>query len=287
MSRFLHCLRTECSDNRRESYHCLSGGYGRYLRLARYHMTHSVMTILNTAKPPYLANPPYLLTMRIQTACGKPLPHATIDLWQPNTAGRYYHAVYRLRGAFQADAEGKCEILTVIPGPSASCKLMGMCANDDDERTGAGYFHVRITPPSTEEGKRLEMLTTRIYVCRNNDPNVMDPIQFVISFFLSFRRADRGIPSFKCLQRAVRKQNMVDSWAAPSFYPSLSSQAYSAYASEYSFPPIPHTSISYLRSIDWWNTVLTEKFPGRQQLKVMAGGETIIRLNERPWFYWF
>ncbi|KAH8087886.1 Intradiol ring-cleavage dioxygenase [Cristinia sonorae] len=206
-------------------------------------------------------NPPYVLTVRILTPSGDPLPYAKFDFWQATTTGWYYNSKYRLRGTFQADAEGKCQILTVIAGAYG---LSSAKESEDLKLFRAGHFHIMVYPPDGEDGKDLENLTTQVYVCRKNDPKDMR------SDFLNYLRA-------------ARTQNMVHSWATSAFYPSLSSPTYSAFATKYSFPPVPPTGIDTLKSIDWWNAVLAERFPGQQQLKVMAAGETTLKLNKKPW----
>lgn len=80
---------------------------------------------------------------------------------------------------------------------------------------------------------------------------------------------------------------MLHSWATPAFSPSSAAPAYAAYATKYSFPSVPSTDNATQKSIDWWNALLADQFPGKEQLKVLAGGETTFKLNKEPPFYFF
>lgn len=125
------------------------------------------------------ANPPYLLTIHVQAPSGKPLPYAKIDFWQATSDGWYYGATYRLRGVFHADADGKCEILGVIPGAYG----FGKVNEDDGSLLRAGHFHLSISTPEDTKEKNLEMLTTQLYVCRKNNSKDMDKDLYVIRQF--------------------------------------------------------------------------------------------------------
>lgn len=125
------------------------------------------------------ANPPYLLTIQILSPSGQPVPYATFDFWQANSTGWYYQTSYRLRGVFKADAEGKCQILTVIPGAYGFTKS---AKEDAGGWMRAGHFHIRISAPQDGEtkDKELERLTTQIYVCRKNDPRDLSHDLYVL-----------------------------------------------------------------------------------------------------------
>lgn len=127
---------------------------------------------------------PYLMTIVVKTPKGDPVPYATVDWWQADTAGLYSNNTYRFRGKFTADAQGIVEILTVAPGGYGPRGY---------ER--AGHFHVMIGPG--EANPELEKLTTQLYVCPQNDVKGME------SDFLNY-------------VRETRRQNMVPSWSIPS-----------------------------------------------------------------------
>ncbi|THH30853.1 hypothetical protein EUX98_g3312 [Antrodiella citrinella] len=166
------------------------------------------------------ANPPYLLSLRILSPSGEPMPYAKLDFWQATSSGLYFNSKYRLRGVFQADT------------------------------------------PDDAEYKNVERLTTQIYVTRRNETKDME--------------AD-----FVNYVRHVRFQNMIHSLATSAFYPPMSSRAYAGFAKKYAFPPISPTSLDALKSIEWWNTVLAQRFPRGEQLQVLCGGETMIKLNNK------
>ncbi|TCD62270.1 hypothetical protein EIP91_007109 [Steccherinum ochraceum] len=207
-------------------------------------------------------NPPYLLSLRIVSPSGKPVPYATVDFWQATIEGLYYNSKYRLRGVFKTDADGRCEVLTILPGAYG----FGQGEGGELRFARAGHFHLRISPPETGEMRNLERLTSQIYVCPKNDPAP------VFNDFVNYLRP-------------ARPQNMIESWASPAFYPSLSTPPYATHAAKFAFPPIPPTRMDVLKSIEWWNTVLAERFVGGQELKVMATGETSIALNKQPLLY--
>ena len=50
------------------------------------------------------------------------------------------------------------------------------------------------------------------------------------------------------------------------------------------FPPLPADDADTHKRVEWWNAKLAEHAPDAG-LKVVAGGRTEIRLNEKPgWF---
>lgn len=104
---------------------------------------------------------PYLMTVTVKTPKGDPVPFATVDWWQADTAGSYSATTYRFRGHFKTGADGVVEILTVAPGEYGP-----------QGHKRAGHFHAIISPGETHS--EYERLTTQMYVCPNNDSNGMN-----------------------------------------------------------------------------------------------------------------
>lgn len=109
------------------------------------------------------------MTVTVKTPKGDPVPYATFDWWQADTAGVYSNTTYRFRGKFTADAQGVVEVLTVAPGEYGP-----------QGHKRAGHFHVILT--SGPENLGLETLTTQMYVCPNNDPKAMGTDLYVAPF---------------------------------------------------------------------------------------------------------
>ncbi|THH29683.1 hypothetical protein EUX98_g4494 [Antrodiella citrinella] len=181
---------------------------------------------------------PYLMTIVVKTPKGEPVPYATFDWWQADTAGSYSNTTYRLRGKFRADAHGVMEVLTVAPGEYGPRGY---------ER--AGHYHVILGPGETNPD--LEMLTTQLYLCPNNDPKGME------TDFLNYFRAPR-------------RQNMVQSWSVAT---ANSSEPYMG------FPELDSSDTDTLNRVKWWNDELA-----KDELKVVAGAQTEIHLNAKGWF---
>ncbi|TCD62589.1 hypothetical protein EIP91_006663 [Steccherinum ochraceum] len=178
---------------------------------------------------------PYLMTVTVKTPKGEPVPYATFDWWQADTSGTYSNNTYRFRGKFKANADGVAEVLTVAPGeygPKGYAR--------------AGHFHVIIGPGDAKP--ELVHLTTQIYVCENNDASAMNT-------------------DILNLVRAVRKQNMNQSWSIPE---ANGLQQYMG------FPKLDSEDADTLKRVEWWNSKLEEI-----ELKVVAGAETEIVLNSR------
>ncbi|GJE86869.1 catechol 1,2-dioxygenase-like protein [Phanerochaete sordida] len=113
---------------------------------------------------------PFVLSLRVRRADGSAVPHATVDWWQADGAGRYSHATYRLRGTFATDAHGAASVLTVAPGK------YGPAAHER-----AAHFHATLADPA----RAARPLTTQLYVCAGNDARELQPD------FLNFVRAPR------------------------------------------------------------------------------------------------
>jgi protocatechuate 3,4-dioxygenase beta subunit len=79
----------------------------------------------------------YVLTTRC-----KPIPRALLDFWQADARGAYDNVGYRLRGHQFADASGRYQLDTIVPGLYPG-------------RTR--HIHVRVQPP------RRRILTTQLY----------------------------------------------------------------------------------------------------------------------------
>jgi protocatechuate 3,4-dioxygenase beta subunit len=56
------------------------------------------------------------LTGRVLTADGQPVGKALLDFWQADASGEYDNAGYTLRGHQFASADGRYQLVTVIPG---------------------------------------------------------------------------------------------------------------------------------------------------------------------------
>jgi protocatechuate 3,4-dioxygenase beta subunit len=57
-----------------------------------------------------------MLSGFVTTTQCRPLPGTVLDFWQADAAGRYDNEGYRLRGHVVADAQGRFQIETIVPG---------------------------------------------------------------------------------------------------------------------------------------------------------------------------
>ncbi len=57
-----------------------------------------------------------VLSGRVLTTAGKPVPGALIDFWQCDASGMYDNSGYRFRGHQFTDARGRYTLTTVVPG---------------------------------------------------------------------------------------------------------------------------------------------------------------------------
>lgn len=56
------------------------------------------------------------LTGRVTTKACQPVANAMLEFWQADAAGAYDNSGYRLRGHQLADAEGRFDLTTIMPG---------------------------------------------------------------------------------------------------------------------------------------------------------------------------
>ena len=119
---------------------------------------------LNTALTHSTGFKPYLMTVRVLSPEGNPIPGAELDWWQADTDGNYYHRTYTLRGRVTTDEEGCAEILTVAPAPyGVGTKIQR-----------AAHFHLWIHAPAAQKGETAyDDVTTQLYVCDGNDTQLM------------------------------------------------------------------------------------------------------------------
>lgn len=85
---------------------------------------------------------PVALAGHVLTRSCQPVPHALVDLWHADAAGRYDVDGYRLRGHQFTDAQGRYLFETILPGLYPG-------------RTR--HFHVRFQAPNRP------VLTTQLY----------------------------------------------------------------------------------------------------------------------------
>lgn len=115
-----------------------------------------------------------------------------------------------------------------------------------------GHFHMMLC----DAARRYDTLTTQLYVCHGNDVRGLDK-------------------DFVNYWRKSRPQNMVRAWSIP---------ANNGGEAHYGFPELPADDLETLKRVEWWNAKLAEQAPDAG-LKVVAGGSTEFRLNEKPrWF---
>jgi len=115
----------------------------------------------------------------------------------------------------------------------------------------AGHFHVMVWD---EEGQ-FDCLTTQIYVCQGNNEDGMN------TDFLNY-------------VRARRTDNLLRCWSVPS----ASGERYNE------FPAPPTQDLETSAKVEWWNAELARReiVKDGAPLKIVAGGTTEIKLNEKP-----
>jgi protocatechuate 3,4-dioxygenase beta subunit len=90
------------------------------------------------------------------TSC-EPLAKATIDVWQANAKGDYDLDGFRFRGRMAADAKGRWQVSTIVPGRYLNGR-----------RYRPAHIHVKVSAPG------FDTLTTQLYF--DGDPyNEGDP----------------------------------------------------------------------------------------------------------------
>lgn len=106
---------------------------------------------------PSLSGTRLALTGRVLDVGCRPLPGATLDVWQADARGAYDEEGYRLRGKLTTDAEGRFSLTTIIPGRYLNGR-----------QYRPAHLHVKAAAPGTR------MLTTQLYF--EGDPyNGVDP----------------------------------------------------------------------------------------------------------------
>lgn len=200
---------------------------------------------------------PFLLQITIRSPKGDPLPNAQVDLWHATTKGDYAYRSYALRGRFTTDANGNVEVLSVVPGDYGP---------GGNSRTG--HFHMMI---QDAEG-RYDHLTTQLYVCKGNNVEGMKKDLYVAKpdhlFVVSYLRTPESLNYV----RALRPQNLLHAWSLPANYDGRRF---------HEFPELPVDNVDTMGRIEWWNNRLVEQAPDAG-LKVVAGGQTELKLNDKP-----
>lgn len=98
-----------------------------------------------------------VLTGYVLTPDCKPIAHALLDFWQANASGQYDNSGYKLRGHQFTDANGRCQLTTIVPGLYPG-------------RTE--HIHVKVQAPSGP------VLTTQLFfpgVQSNQSDSIFDP----------------------------------------------------------------------------------------------------------------
>ncbi len=91
---------------------------------------------------PGMAGEPLRITGRVLTRFCQPVSGAMLEFWQADAAGAYDNSGYRFRGHQLADAEGRYDLATILPG-----RYPGR----------ARHIHVKVAAPGRPP------LTTQLY----------------------------------------------------------------------------------------------------------------------------
>ncbi|KAH8118137.1 aromatic compound dioxygenase [Phellopilus nigrolimitatus] len=189
---------------------------------------------------------PFLMTVRVISHSGAPVPNAVLDWWQADTEGNYYFADYTLRGRVTTDSDGCAEVLTVVPGMYGSPHFRR-----------AGHFHVWVHAPTKREGDiAWDDLTTQLYVCEANDSHALE--SDIANYY-----------------RKPRLGNMVHAWNVPTGSDS-SLNGENAVKTYMSLPPLAADDMATFKRVEWWNTQLAD-----HGLKIVCGANVEIRLSEK------
>lgn len=118
----------------------------------------------------------------LNAATGQPLPDAVLDVWQSNAAGAYAEddpgqPEWNFRRRVRADAAGRYEIETVVPGCYEIGDLSGMACGQLMQRLGRhgmrpGHVHVKLAAPGAQP------MTTLLYF--RGDPWIDDDSIFSV-----------------------------------------------------------------------------------------------------------
>ncbi len=60
--------------------------------------------------------PELILSGRVLSTTGKPIPHAIVNIWSSDRAGNYDMIGYRYHGYVVTDEQGRYEFTTIVPG---------------------------------------------------------------------------------------------------------------------------------------------------------------------------
>jgi len=92
-----------------------------------------------------------------------PLAGAVLDVWQADASGAYDNDGYQLRGVLQTDADGRYEVVTIVPGHYLN-----------GARYRPAHIHVKVSAADHE------LLTTQLYFAgdpyNEGDPFILDSL---------------------------------------------------------------------------------------------------------------
>jgi protocatechuate 3,4-dioxygenase beta subunit len=103
-----------------------------------------------------LAGTPLLLTGRVLSTGGDPLPGAVLDIWEANMEGRYDTEGYTLRGKIKAGRDGLYRVRLLVPKAYST----------DGARYRTAHIHVKAA------AEQHSLITTELYV--QGDPHNYD-----------------------------------------------------------------------------------------------------------------
>ncbi len=118
----------------------------------------------------------------VNTATGQPLPHALLDIWQSNAAGAYAEddpsqPEWNFRRRVTADASGRYEIETVVPGcyeigDASGLACGGLLQSLGRHRMRPGHVHLKLSAAGAQP------MTTLLYF--RGDPWIDDDSIFSV-----------------------------------------------------------------------------------------------------------
>lgn len=220
-----------------------------------------MLTVLTPVSRDNAEYKPFLFRIVVRSPKGDPLPNASIDLWHANTDGVYSYNSYNLRGRCTTDENGVVEVLTIAPGDYGAKNAIRV-----------GHFHVMLQ----DKEKKYERLTTQVYVCKGNNVDLM---QVDLCVILPSSISIGCSQSFGSLNyvRKTRPQNMLQSWSLPE---NNSGEKF------LDFPELLAEDVETKNAIEWWDAKLVTAAPD-EGLKLVGGGSTDIKLNNKPRWFWF
>jgi protocatechuate 3,4-dioxygenase beta subunit len=119
---------------------------------------------------PGMAGTPLILAGRVLSNACQPVAGALLDFWQADAGGNYDNAGFRLRGHQFADAAGRYQLATIVPGLYPG-------------RTR--HIHVKVQAP------HRPVLTTQLYFPA--EPSNRDDFLFREDLLMALDRADAGV----------------------------------------------------------------------------------------------